>query len=363
MADAKPDNPEDEVLAERRGRLGHLVLNRPKAINALTHSMVLTIAAALDEWETDDSVDTVLVSGTGERGLCAGGDIVAIYTDAKAGGDETSSFWADEYALNARIARYPKPYVAFMDGVVLGGGVGISAHGSVRVVTERTRVGMPEAGIGFVPDVGGTWLLSRSPGELGTHLALTAGSVTGADAILLGLADHFVPAASLAALAVALETLSPREAIAAVAIDAPPSPLAGERAWIDACYASDRATEIVARLEKSGIEAAEAAASAILAKSPTAVCVALESLRRSRDLATLEEVLDQEYRVSVRFARGTEFVEGVRAQVIDKDRTPQWSPPTLGAVRRTDIESYFDSLGDRELGLSSTTGVSDRRTI
>src|SRR3954470_4177803 len=169
------DSSEPEVLIRRQGRLGHIVLNRPKAINALTHNVVREILAVLAGWEHDDGVATVLVTGAGERGLCAGGDVVAIYRDALAGGSETAAFWADEYTLNARIARYPKPYVAFMDGLVLGGGVGVSAHGSARIVTERTKVGMPETGIGFVPDIGGTWLLSRAPGELGTHLALTAG--------------------------------------------------------------------------------------------------------------------------------------------------------------------------------------------
>ena len=358
-----------DVLVHRRGQLGHLVLNRPKSINALTHSMVITIAAALKKWESDDSVATVLISGAGDRGLCAGGDIIAIYTDAistdetgkKVGGEASASFWADEYALNAHIARYPKPYVAFMDGVVLGGGVGVSAHGSFRIVTERTRLGMPETGIGFVPDVGGTFLLSRAPGELGTHLALTAGSVTGADAIALGLADHFVTSDRLADLAVALETRSAADAIAEVATAPPASVLLQQRQWIDECYASNDAREIVARLEASPCADAQRAALSILTKSPTAVSVALESLRRARALDTLEEVLDQEFRVSLRFTQGTELVEGVRAQVIDKDRAPHWSPPTLGDVRRPDIEAYFESLGDRELRLSSMTGAADRR--
>ena len=356
-----------EVLIERRGRLGHLVLNRPKAMNALTYVMVQAIAATLDEWERDDSVSTVLITGAGERGLCAGGDIVAIYADdvnadGRTGGDASARFWAEEYTLNAHIARYSKPYVAFMDGVVLGGGVGISAHGSVRIVTERTRLGMPETGIGFVPDVGGTFLLSRAPGELGTHLGLTAGTVSGADAIALGLADHFVASDALAGLAVALESRDAAEAVAAVATDPPASALLAQRRWIDECYASEDAAEIVARLESSPVEAAREAASAILAKSPTAVSVTLESLRRARALGTLEEVLDQEFRVSLRFMQGTELVEGVRAQVIDKDRTPHWSPATLGDVTRPDIEACFASLGDRELGLSSTTDAADRST-
>lgn len=359
----------DDVRVHRRGHLGHLVLNRPKSINALTHSMVITIAAALTKWEDDDSVATVLISGAGDRGLCAGGDIIAIYTDAistdvtgtKIGGAASASFWADEYALNAYIARYSKPYVAFMDGVVLGGGVGVSAHGSFRVVTERTRLGMPETGIGFVPDVGGTFLLSRAPGELGTHLALTAGSVPGADAIALGLADDYVTSDRLADLAVALETRSAADAIAEVATAPPASVLLQQRHWIDECYASNDAAEIVARLEASPREDAQRAALAILTKSPTAVSVALESLRRARALDTLEEALEQEFRVSLRFTQGSELVEGVRAQVIDRDRDPHWSPPTLGDVRRPDIEAYFESLGDRELRLSSMTGAADRR--
>ncbi len=363
-----------DVLVERRGRLGLIVLNRPTAINALTHAMVIDIARALDEWERDDSVSTVLIRGSGERGLCAGGDIVAIYrdaltTDASSGGEESAAFWADEYALNARIAHYPKPYVAFMDGVVLGGGVGISAHGSVRVVTERTRLGMPETAIGFVPDVGGTFLLSRAPGELGTHLALTACTVTGADAIMLGLADHFVESARLPDLAAALEHKSAGEAVAEFAVEPPPSRLAEDRGWIDENYAFDDATRIVASLrasDGSDGEQAQEAASAILAKSPTAVCLTLESLRRARGLPGLEEVLDQEFRVSVRLTQGTELVEGVRAQVIDKDRAPHWSPATIGEVDRDDIEGYFIGLGDRELGLASMaaqseTAQSDRR--
>lgn len=357
----------DEVLVQRRGHLGHLVLNRPRSINALTHAMVITIADALNRWELDDSVATVLITGAGDRGLCAGGDIVAIYTDAisttaQSGGEASASFWADEYALNAHIARYAKPYVAIMDGVVLGGGVGISAHGSVRVVTERTTIGMPETGIGFVPDVGGTFLLARAPGELGTHLALTAGSISGSDAIALGLADYFVPSDRLADFARALETGTAEEAIRACATAPPPSLLTKERDWIDAGYDSDDASEIVANLLASPQHNASAAAAAILSKSPTAVCVALESLRRARFLGTLEEVLDQEYRVSLRFAQGTELVEGIRAQVIDKDRAPRWSPATIGEVTRSNVETYFEPLGERELGLSRLTRTAGPRS-
>lgn len=354
----------DEIIVTRAGILGHIVLNRPKTLNALSHAMITAITGALREWEADDDLRTVLISGAGERGLCAGGDIVAIYNDAKAGTGEAARFWADEYALNAKIASYPKPFVAFMDGLVLGGGVGVSAHGSVRIVTERTRIGMPEVAIGFTPDVGGTYLLSRAPGELGTHAALTGGMFTGPDAIELGLADHFVPSEDLGRLALALESIPASRAVAEYQRAAPASKLAGQRTWIDECYSVDDASEIVARLQASDVPEARAAAATVLAKSPTAVCVALESLRRARRLDSLEETLNQEYRVSLRLAAGAEFSEGVRAQVIDKDRNPHWSPPLLRDVERSAVEGYFESLGSRELGLSPGTaapsGTADR---
>lgn len=347
------EHSDDEVLVERRGALGHIILNRPRAINALTHGMVKTMSYALDQWERDDTVKTVLLSGAGERGLCAGGDIVGIYHDAIAGGDGTRQFWHDEYYLNARIANYPKPFVAFMDGIVLGGGIGISAHAAVRVVTERTRFGMPEVGIGFAPDVGGTWLLSRAPGELGTHLGLTGGMGSGADAIALGFADHYVPADWLPALTTALESIPADAAIATVATEAPNPTLFVQQRWIDECYAGDDALVIVDRLLKSSVSEARAVAALILAKSPTGISVTLEAIRRASTMGSLEEVLNQDYRVSTTFLEGTELVEGIRAQVIDKDRAPRWSPPTLGEVKRSTIETYFAHRGAGELGLSA----------
>ncbi|WP_327674495.1 enoyl-CoA hydratase/isomerase family protein [Kitasatospora sp. NBC_00458] len=343
-----------EVVVDRDGRAGLIVLNRPKALNALTHGMVRRIAAALDAWEYDDSVATVVVTGAGERGLCAGGDIVAIHR-AATGGDRraTEEFWRDEYRLNARIARYPKPYVAVMDGIVMGGGVGISAHGSVRIVTERTRIAMPETGIGFVPDVGGTYLLSLAPGELGTHLALTAGSVGAGDALLCGLADHFVPAVRLPALLDDLAELSVHDALARHVADPPPAPLAGQRGWIDDCYGADTVEETVERLAAAGVPEAGEAAGRIAANSPTAVKVALAALRRARGLGPLEAVLDQEYRTSCAALATPDLPEGIRAQVIDKDRRPHWEPATLAAVPDKEIERHFLSLGERELGLAA----------
>ena len=339
-----------EILLRRQGRLGHIILNRPRAMNALTHGMVRDIAKALTDWENDDGVATVLLSGAGERGLCAGGDIVAIYRDVQRGGRQTEQFWADEYRLNALIARYSKAYIALMDGVVLGGGVGLSAHGNTRIVTERTKVGMPETTIGFVPDVGGTYLLSRAPGELGTHLALTASSATGPDAVVLGLADHFLPSERIPALTDALAHDDAGQVVSGLAEPEPaPSPLAAERGWIDECYAFDDAKDIVAALQSTAVAAAADAAAQILANSPTAVTLTLAALRRAAHLAALEDVLGQEYRVSLRVLAQPDFREGIRAQVIDKDRSPAWSPPALADVDPLTIAGAFAGLGGREL--------------
>lgn len=343
---------EPPVLLHRDGHAAHVVLNRPRAINALTHEMVGVIAAALEEWREDDAVRTVVLTGAGERGLCAGGDIVALWRDAKEGGTEAAAFWADEYRLNALIASYPKAYVAIMDGIVLGGGIGLSAHAPQRVVTERSRIGMPETGIGFLPDVGGTYLLSHAPGETGTHLGLTAGSVGAGDAIAIGLADHYVPSERLPALLDALATQDADEALAAFEQPAPASPLAAARSWLDTAYAGDDATAIVARLRALGDEEATRAAEAIEAKSPTSVRVTLRALREAAGMDRLEPALDLEYRLALRFHASHDFVEGVRAQVVDKDRNPRWSPARLAEVTEADVAAYFAPAGDRELGLA-----------
>ncbi|MFB7864954.1 enoyl-CoA hydratase/isomerase family protein [Streptomyces sp. NPDC056069] len=347
--------PEPEVLVHTEGRAGFLTLNRPRAINALTHGMVRRIDEALTAWEHDPAVTTVVLRGAGERGLCAGGDIRAIHDDARAGGTATVGFWRDEYRLNARVARYPKPYVAFMDGIVMGGGVGVSAHGSVRIVTERSRVAMPETGIGFVPDVGGTHLLSRAPGELGTHLALTGTPARAADAILAGLADHFVPAADLPALAAALTTEPAPEAVARFARPAPEGDLAARRAWIDACYAADTVEGIVERLTDSGVPEAKETATVLLTRSPTALKATLSAVRRARAQASLEETLNMEFRLSCAALASPDLVEGIRAQVVDKDRNPRWTPPTLAQVTEQATEGWFAPRAAGELGLTPPT--------
>ncbi|WP_250291396.1 enoyl-CoA hydratase/isomerase family protein [Streptomyces atroolivaceus] len=351
-------NDDEPVLLHTEGHVLHITLNRPRALNALTHSMVRGIGEALTLAAEDDTVIAVVIGGAGGRGLCAGGDIRSIYEDARAGRRASVDFWRDEYRLNARIARFRKPYVALMDGIVMGGGVGISAHGDVRIVTERSRVAMPETGIGFIPDVGGTYLLAGAPGELGTHLALTGRAVQAADAILCGLADHFVPSQHLADLTSALaRCATPGEMVDTVrryATDAPEGELAAHRAWIDDCYAAETVEEIIGRLENSGLPAAKEAAAALLTASPTALKVTLAAVRRAAHLSSLEAALDQEFRVSCRAFTGHDLVEGVRARIIDKDRTPRWRPAEPGDVTAAEVARYFAPLGDQELGLAAT---------
>ncbi|MGW4240094.1 enoyl-CoA hydratase/isomerase family protein [Streptomyces sp. NPDC004749] len=349
---------EEPVLTARAGRTARITLNRPRALNALTHPMVLRVAEALTAWERDESVAAVVVDGAGDRGLCAGGDIRAIHRDARTGGGTSAPFWRDEYRLNARIARYPKPYVALMDGIVMGGGVGVSAHGDVRVVTERSAVAMPETGIGLVPDVGGTWLLTRAPGALGTHLALTGRAAGAADALLCGLADHYVPADRLPALRAALaddrvrDGADVRETVRRYASAPPAGQLAADRAWIDACYAAGTVEEIVDRLFGHGEPAAKEAAETILGRSPTALKATLAALRRAARLNTLEEALDWEYRASCAALDTPDLLEGIRAQVIDKDRAPRWSPGELERVTEADVARFSAPPPGGDLGLS-----------
>lgn len=355
-----------EVQAFLDGGVGRLVLNRPKALNSLTHGMVTALRATLDVWAEDDRIRAVVLTGAGERGLCAGGDIRAMYDDARAGGAGTRAFFRDEYRLNALIARYPKPYVAVQDGITMGGGVGVSAHGAVRIVTERSTVAMPETRIGIAPDVGGSRLLAHAPGELGTHLGLTAASMGPGDALLCGFADHFVPSPRIPDLldALARSTASTTGGttgevaalvdglVAAHAEPAPPAALAAQRTWIDACYAADTVEEIVDRLLNSGVPEAKEAAVAVLANSPTAVKTTLAALRRARALPSLEAVLDQEYRISCTALESHDMVEGIRAQVIDKDRDPRWKPGTLAEVTEADVARCFAPREGDELGLA-----------
>ena len=317
----------------REGAAGIIRLNRPKAINAMTFEMSIGIDKALDQFETDPAVALVLLEGAGERGLCAGGDIRGLYESSREGGDLGKRFWRQEYIMNARIARFPKPYVAFMDGLVMGGGVGLSAHGSHRVVTEKTKLAMPEVGLGFFPDVGGTWLLSHSPGEIGTYFGLTGQTMNGPDAIYAKFADAVVPSGKLAGLRETLVNLRAganaaevKAAIGQFATGETAGPVAAQQPQIDRWFAHDRMEDIVADLKRDGSELAQATLKALNEKSPRGMVVALKLLRLARQSSSLEECLVREYRAALEVFRSDDFREGVRAAVIDKDRNPKWSP-------------------------------------
>jgi enoyl-CoA hydratase len=339
-----------EVLSRVEDGVGFVTLNRPKAINSLNQDMVNELAAVLAGWERDGQIRAVVLSGAGERGLCAGGDVVAIYHSARADGVAARRFWHDEYLLNGQIGRFTKPYVSLMDGIVMGGGVGVGAHANTRVVTDTSKIAMPEVGIGFIPDVGGAYLLSRAPGSLGLHAALTGAPFSGADAIALGFADHFVPHDKLDALCRAIVADGVERALAAHAVEPPPSSLEAQRDWIDQCYAGDTVADIVAALRGHdagpGSEPAQEAANLIATRSPIALSVTLEAVRRAAKLDTLEDVLTQDYRVSCASLRSHDLVEGIRAQLVDKDRNPKWSPASLAQVSAADVEAYFAPVDD-----------------
>jgi enoyl-CoA hydratase len=335
-----------EVLSRIENGVGFVTLNRPKAINSLNQGMVYGLSTVLTAWERDAAVDAVVLSGAGERGLCAGGDVVAIYHSARSDRVDARRFWHDEYLMNGQIGRFPKKYVALMDGIVMGGGVGVGAHANTRIVTDTSKVAMPEVGIGFIPDVGGAYLLSRAPGSLGLHAALTGAPFSGADAIALGFADHFVPHDKLDTFSKAIAADGVERAIAAHAVEPPPSNLAAQRDWIDHCYAGDTILDIVAALRGHDAGAANDAANLIATRSPIALSVTLAAVRRAANLATLEDVLVQDYRVSSASLRSHDLVEGIRAQLVDKDRNPKWSPASLAEVTAADVDAYFAPLDD-----------------
>jgi enoyl-CoA hydratase len=353
---------EPDLIVRREGAVGVIRLNRPKAINAVTLEMFRDIEKALDEFEPDPSIGLILLEGAGERGLCAGGDIRALYESSKVRGDLGKILWREEYILNARIAKFPKPYVAFMDGIVMGGGVGLSAHGSHRVVTEKTKLAMPEVGLGFFPDVGGTFLLSRSPGEIGSYFGLTGQTMNGPDAVYAKFADAVVPSGKLAALRETLVNLragvSPAEVKAAIdrfATGETSGPVAALQSQIDRWFAHDRMGDIVADLERDGSELAQSTLKTLNEKSPRGMVVALKLLRLARTSSSLEECLVREYRAALEVFRSDDFREGVRAAVIDKDRSPRWSPAVIEDVTPEMVAPYFAEIGADELVFDTTT--------
>lgn len=347
---------EPELIVRREGAAGVIRLNRPKAINAMTLEMSLGIDAALDRFEADPAVALVLLEGAGDRGLCAGGDIRGLYESSRVGGDLGKVFWRQEYTMNARIARFPKPYVAFMDGLVMGGGVGLSAHGRHRIVTERTKLAMPEVGLGFFPDVGGTWLLSRSPGEIGTYFGLTGETMNGPDAIHARFADAVVPTAKWAALRDVLTKVRPNAASAEIkllidgfATGESAGPVAALQPGIDAWFAHDRIEDILAALQRDGSALARATHKTLNEKSPRGMVVTLELLRLARASSSLEQCLVREYRAALQVFASDDFREGVRAAVIEKDRNPHWSPPRIEDVTPEMVAPYFAEIGADEL--------------
>jgi len=350
---------EGDLIARREGSAGIIRLNRPKAINAVTLEMIRDIEKALDAFETDPDVVVILLEGAGERGLCAGGDIRALWESSKVRGDLGKILWREEYILNARIAKFPKPYVAFMDGIVMGGGVGLSAHSSHRVVTEKTKLAMPEVGLGFFPDVGGTWLLSRAPGEIGTYFGLTGQTMNGADAIHAGFADAVVPSDKLPALREVLTKVRPGTSSAEVktlidrfATGATAGPVAAMQPKIDGWLARDRMEDIVTALQRDGSELAQATLKTLGEKSPRGMVVTLKLLRLARASSSLEECLVREYRAALEVFASDDFREGVRAAVIDKDRSPKWSPPRIEDVTSEMVAPYFAEIGADELKFS-----------
>jgi enoyl-CoA hydratase len=350
---------EGDLIARREGAVGVIRLNRPKAINAVTLEMFRDVDKALDAFEADPAVSVVLLEGAGERGLCAGGDIRALWESSKVKGDLGKILWREEYILNARIKKFPKPYVSFMDGIVMGGGVGLSAHSSHRVVTDKTKLAMPEVGLGFFPDVGGTWLLSHSPGEVGTYFGLTGQTMNGPDAIHAGFADAVVPSGKLAALREALTKVRPgiasagvKALIAGFATGETAGPVAGMQNKIDAWFAYDRMGDIVAALQRDGSELALAMLKTLNEKSPRGMVVTLKLLRLARTARSLEECLVREYRAALEVFASDDFREGVRAAVIDKDRNPKWSPPRIEDVTPEMVAPYFAEIGADELKFS-----------
>ena len=307
---------EPDIRAGTDAGIGRIRLNRPRQLNALTVPMMHTIAGLLLEFAADDAVTAVELTGSGERGLCAGADVRALRELALTGGD-VRAFFETEYGVNLAIAAFAKPYWAVMTGITMGGGLGLSAHGSRRVVDATSRLAMPETQIGLFPDVFMTPLLARMPGEVGTHLALTGAAINAADAVRLGLADE-------------------------IAGDAPLPDAALATDWIAECYAGNDPTEIIGRLESHAEPAARETAAELRRRSPLSVAVTLEALRRAASITDLPDLLPTELGLAVRLATGPDFAEGVRAQLVDRDRSPRWSHAGIEDVPRAEVLTYFE---------------------
>ncbi|MEA1831526.1 enoyl-CoA hydratase/isomerase family protein [Methylobacterium durans] len=342
-----------EILFERRGPLGLVTLNRPKALNALSLPMIRAMHAQLRAWEEDDSISRVAVRGAGGRAFCAGGDIRRIYEVARAGNEtELYEIWTGEYGLVAYVGRYPKPYVSLIDGIVMGGGVGISLHGEYRVAGANYSFAMPEVGIGLFPDVGMTHALPRLPGHTGFYLALTGARIGAGDALAVGLATHHVPGTDFDALLDRLAAgVAVTDAIAPHAVLPPPAgSLVSERALIEACFEAETVPEVLERLDAraaAGSTFAAETAALMRTRSPTSLCIAREQMRRGVNLSLAEAIL-AEYRLVTRLMEGADFFEGVRAVIVDKDGKPAWRPARLEEVDLDAVRAAFGPSGRPE---------------
>lgn len=333
----------EDILFEVRGHAGFITLNRPKALNALTHDMAIALARQLAAWETDDHVRHMVICGAGEKAFCAGGDIRNLY-DAKQAGktDGLSDFFQDEYRLNQRIKSYPKPYIALINGIVMGGGVGVSVHGSHRVGTENMMFSMPEVGIGFFPDVGGTYFLPRMPKSTGIYCALSAGRLKQADALATGVLTHAVSREKLADLEIALETAEDVDALLASFSNATgPAPLMERAEQVDRIFGLGSVGEILSALEVEADEWATKTAATIRSKSPTSVRVAFEQMQRGAKL-DFAGCMKLEFRIVNEVLLQQDFYEGVRAVLVDRDQSPNWQPATLEEVDTKALEAYFE---------------------
>jgi len=352
-----PQSGEAEILFDRKGVAGIVTLNRPGALNALTHNMVRLLAAKLDAWKADAAVTRVVVRAQGERAFSAGGDLREVTEWGRAGRyQEALVFWRDEYLLNAAVKRYPKPYVALIDGIVMGGGVGVSVHGSHRVAGDKFQFAMPEVGIGFFPDVGATWFLPRLQGEIGSYCALTGERLKTADGVAAGVATHAVRSARFADLTEALcGDVSVDAIVAAFAEPPAEGEVMKRRPAIDRLFAGASIEDIFAALEREakagGADAEWAAkiAAIVRGKSPMSLRIALQQMRRGKHWP-FEECMQAEFRIVSRIIREHDFYEGVRAVIVDKDNQPRWRPATLAEVTPSMVEAHFAPL-DEELPL------------
>jgi enoyl-CoA hydratase len=343
----------DDLLFERRGGVVLITLNRPEALNALSHEMALGMEIRLKAYAEDNDVTAIVVQGAGERAFCAGGDIRRLYDTGRAGEDYPYNFYRDEYRLNALIFHYPKPYIALIDGIDMGGGVGVSVHGSHRVVTERLNFAMPETGIGLFPDVGGSYFLSRLPGEIGCYMALTGARLRAADAVYAGVGDAYVESGRLPELIDALEESgNVEQTLSLLASDPGLSAFEEMRGAIDRTFVGDEVEGILAGLDATDSKWAFETAGIMRTKSPTSLKIALRQIRTGAGLE-FDDCMRMEYRIANGCIEGHDFYEGVRAVVIDKDQAPKWQPAGLGEVAHEDIEAYFNRSprgGDLELG-------------